>query len=51
MICEDYNVIDLDDYINDFITKNVSKVIDLHINNYHDGSREVFYAYLRYIPQ
>ena len=51
MIFVGYDVLDLDAYINDFITKNVSIVIDLHINNYHDGSREVFYAYLRYIPQ
>ena len=51
MIWTDTDYFKLSERINEFIVNTVSKVIDLYINNFKEGSKTLFYAYMRYVPQ
>ena len=62
-IWHETNIDELRELINKFITKEVSKVVDLRINSieekgwettpdeHYETAETVHYAYLRYIPQ
>ena len=55
----DYDLVMLQERVNDFVTTEVSNIIEFSIRHFsakiiektNEGPQNIFYAYMRYIPQ